>query len=106
MSESKDMLDKSPVGKFPPWQAHFYFCQLIEGLEYLHSHRVIHKDIKPGNLLLDTTGVLKIADFGVAELLDRFAPNDTCRTSQGTPAFQVGSNQVWPPTQFFSVSFL
>jgi len=84
----KDMLDKSPVGKFPPWQAHFYFCQLIEGLEYLHSHRVIHKDIKPGNLLLDTTGVLKIADFGVAELLDRFAPDDTCRTSQGTPAFQ------------------
>ena len=50
--------------------------------------RVIHKDIKPGNLLLDTTGVLKIADFGVAELLDRFAPDDMCRTSQGTPAFQ------------------
>ena len=91
------MLDKSPVGKFPPWQAHFYFCQLIEGLEYLHSHRVIHKDIKPGNLLLDTTGVLKIADFGVAELLDRFAPDDTCRTSQGTPAFQVGSNSKKNP---------
>jgi len=84
----KDMLDQSPVKKFPGWQAHFYFCQLVNGLEYLHSHRVIHKDIKPGNLLLDTTGVLKIADFGVAELLDRFAPDDTCKTSQGTPAFQ------------------
>ena len=35
----KDMLDKSPVGKFPAWQAHFYFTQLVEGLEYLHSHR-------------------------------------------------------------------
>ena len=84
----KDMLDQSPVKKFPPWQAHFYFCQLIDGLEYLHCHRVIHKDIKPGNLLLHTTGILKIADFGVAELLDQFAPDDTCKTSQGTPAFQ------------------
>ena len=84
----KDMLEQSLAKKFPSWQAHFYFSQLIEGLEYLHCHRIVHKDIKPGNLLLDTTGVLKIADFGVAELLDQFAPNDMCRTSQGTPAFQ------------------
>lgn len=84
----KDMLDKSPMKKFPGWQAHFYFNQLLTGLEYLHSHRVIHKDIKPGNLLLDTAGVLKIADFGVAEQLDLFAPSDIITTSQGTPAFQ------------------
>lgn len=84
----KDMLEQSPAKKFPSWQAHFYFSQLIEGLDYLHCHRIVHKDIKPGNLLLDTTGVLKIADFGVAELLDQFSPNDMCRISQGTPAFQ------------------
>ncbi len=84
----KDMLDKSPVKKFPVWQAHFYFNQLCTGLEYLHSNRIIHKDIKPGNLLLDTAGVLKIADFGVAEQLDLFSPTDVIITSQGTPAFQ------------------
>ena len=84
----KDMLDKSPMKKFPSWQAHFYFNQLTTGLEYLHSNRVIHKDIKPGNLLLDTAGVLKIADFGVAEQLELFAPSDLITTSQGTPAFQ------------------
>lgn len=84
----KDMLDQSPMKKFPGWQAHFYFNQLMVGLEYLHSHRIIHKDIKPGNLLLDTAGVLKIADFGVAEKLDLFAPSDIITTSQGTPAFQ------------------
>jgi len=48
----------------------------------------VHKDIKPGNLLLDQAGLLKIADFGVCEQLDRFAKDDTIYTSQGTPAFQ------------------
>lgn len=84
----KDMLDDSDMKRFPVWQAHFYFVQLVDGLEYLHSSRVVHKDIKPGNLLLDTAGVLKIADFGTSETLDFFASDDLCTTAQGTPAFQ------------------
>lgn len=45
-----------------------YFCQLIDGLEYLHGQGIVHKDIKPGNLLLTTSGTLKISDLGVAEV--------------------------------------
>ncbi len=45
-----------------------YFKQLIDGLEYIHSQGVIHKDIKPGNLLLTASGEVKITDFGVAEV--------------------------------------
>ena len=84
----KDMLDQTQDKKFPIWQSHDYFSQLLEGLDYLHSKGVVHKDIKPGNLLLDQAGVLKIADFGVCEQLDMFAVDDTVTTSQGTPAFQ------------------
>ncbi|XP_070562891.1 serine/threonine-protein kinase stk11-like isoform X1 [Ptychodera flava] len=84
----QEILDSVPQKKFPVWQAHRYFAQLMHGLEYLHSKGIIHKDIKPGNLLLTTDGTLKISDLGVAEQLDQFAKDDTCRTSQGSPAFQ------------------
>lgn len=85
----QEHLDSAPGKKYPVWQAHLYFCQLIEGLEYLHDHRVIHKDIKPGNLLLTVDEVIKITDFGVAEQLEMFSiDGDQIKTSQGSPAFQ------------------
>lgn len=62
------MLESAPGKKLPARQAHGYFSQLMDGLEYLHGARVIHKDIKPGNLLLTLEEVLKISDFGVAEV--------------------------------------
>lgn len=84
----QEMLDTAVGKKLPIWQAHRYFCQLIEGLQYLHSQGIVHKDIKPGNLLIDNSGTIKITDLGVSELLDRYSNNDICTTSQGSPAFQ------------------
>jgi len=40
--------------------------QLIKGLYYCHAHRVLHRDLKPQNLLIDKAGNLKLADFGLA----------------------------------------
>lgn len=40
--------------------------QLLKGIAYCHSHRVVHRDLKPQNLLIDRNGSLKIADFGLA----------------------------------------
>jgi cyclin-dependent kinase 7 len=40
---------------------------LLLGLEYLHNNWILHRDLKPNNLLIDKCGVLKIADFGLAK---------------------------------------
>lgn len=84
----KELLDSVPTMRLPIWQSAEYFRQLMCGLEYLHAHGIIHYDIKPGNLLLDNAGVIKITDFGVSEELDRFRNDDICDKSQGTPTFQ------------------
>ncbi|CAI5934982.1 unnamed protein product [Closterium sp. NIES-64] len=55
-----------PGISFTEAQVKCYMQQLVAGLEHCHTHGVLHRDIKGSNLLLDNTGSLKIADFGLA----------------------------------------
>lgn len=47
--------------------ARIIFKQLIDGLGYIHSKSIIHRDIKLDNILLDGKGLVKIGDFGVSK---------------------------------------
>ncbi|TPX67165.1 hypothetical protein CcCBS67573_g07583 [Chytriomyces confervae] len=61
------LLEQSEGKKLSLTQTHKFFTQLVDGVGYLHSQSIIHRDIKAGNLLITPDGVVKISDFGVAE---------------------------------------
>lgn len=43
-----------------------YMYQMLKGIVFCHSHRILHRDLKPQNLLIDKKGTLKLADFGLS----------------------------------------
>ena len=60
----------SRCGRFPPEVAAFCAAQVLLALEYLHLHRIVHRDIKLENILLDGEGYVRVTDFNVAKLLE------------------------------------
>ncbi|XP_061104967.1 serine/threonine-protein kinase 36 isoform X2 [Conger conger] len=56
-------------GNLPETQVREIACQLVSALYYLHSHRILHRDMKPQNILLGKGGVVKLCDFGFARAM-------------------------------------
>eukprot|EP00835_Amoeboradix_gromovi_P001711 NODE_84_length_22349_cov_0.357888.p4 type:complete len:453 gc:universal NODE_84_length_22349_cov_0.357888:6228-4870(-) len=83
------MLDRSPNGRLPLSQVQNYFKQLMDGIYYLHQQGIAHRDIKPANILLRTDNVLKISDFGIAEIASPFEPVPKFVVFSGTHQFMA-----------------
>jgi serine/threonine protein kinase len=80
------------AGELTSAQALAIVPQVCEALQYAHEEGIVHRDIKPENIMLDKKGRVKIADFGLAKLLDR--PPSTYTLTQaghrmGTPHYMA-----------------
>ncbi|XP_052185493.1 serine/threonine-protein kinase GRIK2-like isoform X2 [Diospyros lotus] len=74
-----------PPGGLGENKARKYMRDVVSGLMYLHSHNIVHGDIKPDNLLVTADGMVKIGDFSVSQVFED--DNDELRRSPGTPVF-------------------
>ncbi|GMM51951.1 mitogen-activated protein kinase kinase kinase [Starmerella bacillaris] len=71
-------------GKFTEPTIRFLNKQVLEGLSYLHSRGILHRDLKADNLLLDIDGTVKISDFGISKRSRDIYANNAEMSMQGT----------------------
>ncbi|XP_043279732.1 5'-AMP-activated protein kinase catalytic subunit alpha-2 [Venturia canescens] len=71
-------------GKLKEHEARRFFQQIISGVDYCHRHMIVHRDLKPENLLLDHNLHVKIADFGLSNMM---MDGEFLRTSCGSPNY-------------------
>ena len=95
-------------GRLSEDESRKFFQQMISGIEYCHKHMIVHRDLKPENLLLDTHLNVKIADFGLSNIMkDGFF----LRTSCGSPNYAApevisGKPYVGPEVDVWSCGII
>ncbi|KAF9125173.1 Protein kinase [Mortierella sp. 14UC] len=70
--------------RLPEEEARRFFQQIVCAIEYCHRHKIVHRDLKPENLLLDPSMNVKIADFGLSNIM---TDGDFLKTSCGSPNY-------------------
>ncbi|KAH9256267.1 hypothetical protein BASA81_005488 [Batrachochytrium salamandrivorans] len=73
--------EKKPFGES---RVKFYIAQLVLALDYIHGKRVLHRDIKPDNILMDARGWIKLSDFGISGIMD---VDGFCYQKSGTKGY-------------------
>jgi len=70
---------------FTEQETKFFIANLILSLEYIHNQKIIHRDVKPENLVLDSNGYVRLTDFGVAKINE----SDNSSETSGTPGYMA-----------------
>jgi eukaryotic-like serine/threonine-protein kinase len=92
-------------GPLPPDRAIDLTTQVLRALRYAHKHGIVHRDIKPQNVILDEEGAAKVADFGIAHAgpSDMTEPGSVVGTAQYISPEQAQGQPVSPRSDLYSV---
>ncbi|XP_075674495.1 cell division control protein 2 homolog isoform X3 [Castanea sativa] len=103
----KKYMDSSPEFAKDLRQIKMFLYQILRGIAYCHSHRVLHRDLKPQNLLIDRrTNALKLADFGLARAFGipvRTFTHEVVTLWYRAPEILLGSRHYSTPVDVWSV---
>lgn len=104
----KKYLDTSiPSGEMmDPQLVKSYTFQILQGILFCHQRRVLHRDLKPQNLLIDKSGAIKIADFGLARAFGipvRVYTHEVVTLWYRSPEILLGANKYSCPVDIWSI---
>jgi len=96
-------------GSLTPERSARYGAELAEALGYVHERGLVHRDVKPANVLISEDGRVHLADFGIARLVDSAHETKTGDVL-GTPAYfapeQVAGETVGPPADIYALGIV
>lgn len=97
-------------GPLPVEQVTRVGAQVADALAYAHAAGVVHRDVKPGNVLLGSDGRARLADFGIARLIGDTVRHTRTGHAIGTPAYlspeQVRGDEVTPAVDVYSLGLV
>ena len=102
----KKYMDTVSAGGFTPALVKSCLFQLVRGIAFCHSQRVLHRDLKPQNLLIGRGGVLKLADFGLARAFSipvRTYSHEVVTLWYRSPEILLGSRHYSTPVDTWSI---
>ena len=103
----KKHMDASPAAYRDPRLAKKYLLQMLQGIAYCHSHRILHRDLKPQNLLIErSTNTLKLADFGLARAFGipvRQYTHEVITLWYRAPEILLGAKHYSTPVDLWSI---